>query len=164
LLPPAADVLAGAVGAFELTDPRYRRGLVSATFHGRDVFAPAAAHLALGVGAAELGPRVELDELVREAPPFVSVTPEWIEPDVLRSDHFGNIQLAARDSGLRGDVVIICRGAEFDAHVGGTFHDVEEGQLVVFVDSGGHLAIARNGGSAHELLQDPERVTLRRNQ
>jgi S-adenosyl-L-methionine hydrolase (adenosine-forming) len=159
---PAADTLGGAVGAFVLTDPRYRLEPVSATFHGRDVFAPAAAHLALGVDAAELGPPIEPDELTRVSPPVANVTADGIETDVLRSDHFGNIQLAATDSGLHGDVVIVCTGAEFDAHVGRTFQDVEEGQLVVYVDSGGHLAIARNGGSARELLQDPERAIVKR--
>jgi hypothetical protein len=58
LLLPAADALGGVTAAYELADPAYRLGEVSATFHGRDVFAPAAAHLCLGLDPARLGPPV----------------------------------------------------------------------------------------------------------
>jgi hypothetical protein len=165
LLPPAADALGGAVGAFELTDPRYRRETVSATFHGRDVFAPAAAYLSLGVRADDLGPEVGVGSLVRLPAPFVTVGEGVLEADVARVDWYGNLQLAATGDDLEvahlGDRVVITSAAgSFDATSGRTFADAAQGELVVYVDSGGHVAVALNGGSARERLQDPERVTI----
>jgi S-adenosylmethionine hydrolase len=156
LLPPAADVVGGVSAAFELTEPRYQLDPVSSTFHGRDIFAPAAAHLALGVAARSFGPPV--DDLVVLPAAFAQIADDHIESDVLRSDHFGSLQLAATELPFDGPVEIVCDAGRFDAVVGRTFQD---GDLVVFADSGGHLAIARNGGSARELLQDPDRVTLK---
>jgi S-adenosyl-L-methionine hydrolase (adenosine-forming) len=154
LLIAAADVLGGVVEAFEIT--RYHLEPVSQTFHGRDVFAPAAAHVALGVSPDEFGPPV--DALVRLPAPFVEISPDRIASDVLRSDHFGNLQLAVTELPFEGAVEIVCDAGTFDAIVGRTFAD---GDLVVMIDSGGHVAIARNGGSARDLLQDPERLTIR---
>src|SRR5690348_18260172 len=65
LLVPAAEKLGGIAEAHEITNPAYALESVSRTFHGRDLFAPAAAHLALGVGLAELGPPLAPDALAR---------------------------------------------------------------------------------------------------
>src|ERR687898_2055175 len=65
LLIPAAERLGGIAAAHELTNAAYALTPVSATFHGRDVFSPAAAHLALGLPLAELGPAVEPSSLTR---------------------------------------------------------------------------------------------------
>ena len=73
----------------ELRDPRYRLPQVSHTFHGRDVFAPAAAHLAAGVPITALGPPV-LDP-VTFPPPCLEITPEGITGEVLHADRFGNV-------------------------------------------------------------------------
>lgn len=159
---PVADLLGGVVEAFELTEQKYRSGKTSSTFHGRDIFAPAAAHLAHGVEPEAFGPRVE--GLVRLPGPFVRVEPGVVEADVLRIDWFGNIQLAAtasdlEASGLHG--VVTVNGAP--ATVAEKFADAYPGELLVYVNSAGHVAVARNGASAAELLQDPERVTLSTN-
>jgi S-adenosyl-L-methionine hydrolase (adenosine-forming) len=163
LLPPAADALGGASGAFELTDPRYRRRPVSSTFHGRDICAPAAAFLCVGVSAEELGPAIDPSELVRVPETRTIVTSGCLEADVARIDWYGNLQLLATEKdlasaelGVRADI------SGVPVVVGRTFADAEPGGLVVYVDSSGHVAIARNGGSARELLQGPERVTLKR--
>ena len=66
------------IGAYELTNPEYQRTPVSATFHGRDVFAPAAAHLALGVEPDRFGPR---QERVHALPPSVLT---WSRPECWR--------------------------------------------------------------------------------
>jgi len=73
----------------ELADPRYRLPHVSHTFHGRDVFAPAAAHLAAGVPIAALGPPVA--EPVTFPPPRLEVGPDIITGEVLHTDRFGNV-------------------------------------------------------------------------
>jgi S-adenosylmethionine hydrolase len=156
---PVADLLGGVTSAFELTNEEYRGPVVSTTFHGRDIFAPAAAHLALGVDPADLGPRV--DELVRLEPSDVRVADGALEADVTRADWFGNLQLAATGmdlagSGLSGDVAV--NGV--DAIVAEKFADVAAGELLVYVNSAGQVALACNGASAREMLHDPDRVTL----
>ena len=73
----------------ELADPRYRLPHVSHTFHGRDVFAPAAAHLAAGVPITALGPPVA--DPVTFPPPRLEVGPDGITGEVLHADRFGNV-------------------------------------------------------------------------
>ncbi len=167
LLAPAAHALGGPVAAFELTEPRYRREAVSATFHGRDVFAPAAAYLALGLSAEELGPEVDPATLVTLTPPETIVEDGRLVADVVRVDWYGNLQLAATGddlaaAGLRGSLVVSADAGDVDATAGRTFADAAVGELVVYVDSGGHVAVACNGSSARERLQDPDRVTVKR--
>jgi S-adenosyl-L-methionine hydrolase (adenosine-forming) len=156
---PVADLLDGVVSAFELANAAYRGPALSTTFHGRDIFAPAAAHLALGVQPSDFGPAV--DDLVRLDPPQVRVADGILEADVARSDWFGNVQLTASGvdlagSGLSGAVLV--NGVE--ARVAEKFADVGPGELLVYVNSAGHVALACNGTSARDLLNDPDHVTL----
>jgi S-adenosylmethionine hydrolase len=143
LLLPAADALGGMTAAYELADPAYRLAEVSATFHGRDVFAPAAAHLCLGLDPARLGPPVA--DPVRLPAPTVHIGPGEVRAEVLSVDGFGNVQLAATGlGGLTGAVRVRGRPAT----VGRTFADVPAGELVVLADSAGHVAVAVNRGDA----------------
>jgi S-adenosyl-L-methionine hydrolase (adenosine-forming) len=143
LLLPATDALGGLTAAYELADPAYRLAAVSATFHGRDVFAPAAAHLCLGLDPARLGPPVA--DPVRLPAPTVHIGPTGLRSEVLSVDGFGNVQLAATGlGGLSGTV----RVQGWLASVGRTFADVPGGELVVLADSAGHVAIAVNRGNA----------------
>lgn len=163
----AADVLGGVRRAVELADPRYRPEEVSATFHGRDVFAPAAAHLAAGVGLGDLGPAVDPGSLVRLAEPHVEVSSGRLVADVLRTDHFGNVQLAAGAGDLEGAALgerVLVRGGgrEVEAVRGTTFADAPEGGLVVHLDSAGRVAVAVRGGDAWTALGHPERLVLER--
>jgi len=73
----------------ELSDPCYRLPQVSYTFHGRDIFAPAAAHLAAGVPITALGPPV--CDPVAFPPPCLEVAPDSVTGEVLHADHFGNV-------------------------------------------------------------------------
>src|SRR5919201_2979857 len=93
LLVPAAEAGGGIAAAHELANPRYALQPVSRTFHGRDLFAPAAAHLALGVPPAELGPPLDPEVLVRIDLPEPDVGPSRIRATVLGVDRFGNEQL-----------------------------------------------------------------------
>jgi hypothetical protein len=165
LLPPAADALGGAVAAHELTEDRYKLAPVSTTFHGRDIFAPAAAHLALGVEPSSFGPAIDVASLVRLPTPHVEVSAGRIVSDVLRVDWYGNLQLAATDVDLAGaalgdELSVSSNAGSFDARLGRTFADAEPEGLVVYVDSGGHVAVACNGASARDLLGDPAAVTI----
>ncbi len=165
LLSPAADVCGGATQAFELENPDYQLTPQSATFHGRDIFAPAAAHLSLGVAPESFGRPVEVDDLVRLPEPRIDVSDKLLVADVLRTDWYGNLQLAARDVDLVeakfGELVLVVGAANsIVARIGRSFADAHPGGLVVYVDSGGHVAVASYGGSARELLGDPETVTI----
>jgi S-adenosyl-L-methionine hydrolase (adenosine-forming) len=156
LIPWAADVLGGPERAFEITNTSVMRHPVSKTFHGRDVFAPAAAHLALGADPAQLGPRVSPESLVRLAPPVAEVSEEGVLGEVALVDGFGNLQTsvpadrAALPVGTRVPLVIGDSAAT--ATVGRTFADVPAGELLLYVDSSGYLAVAVNGGSAARTL------------
>ena len=155
LLIPAAEVLGGVRAAYELIEPAYRLETVSATFHGRDIFAPAAAHLAVGVPPDALGPAVDAASLVTLPVPMCQVDGDQIRVEVLTVDHFGNVALAAgaaelAAAGLRTGAAAILRwpaGVE-PVLIGTTFADVAPGELVLLVDSAGRLAVALRGGSA----------------
>ena len=122
---------------------------MSRTFHGRDVFAPVAGHLCAGLDPAELGPAVDPDRLVMLSAPRTVVTPGLVSADVVAVDTFGNVQLAATEADL--DAAGLERGIRVggrEAVLGKTFADAPAGQLVVFVDSVGQVAVAVNGGDA----------------
>jgi S-adenosyl-L-methionine hydrolase (adenosine-forming) len=147
LLPRAADVLGGITRAVALDNADWFAGAVSATFHGRDVFTPVAARLALGADPADAGSTVDSDSLVRLPDPVVVLGDGWLEAEVLTVDRFGNVQLAAPGpalDGLCGDLVV----GGMRAGRATTFAEASRGELVVFVDSAGQVAIAINGGRA----------------
>jgi len=93
LLIPAADDLGGIAAAHELANPEYALDTVSRTFHGRDLFSPAAAHLAQGVALEALGPPVDPQALVRIDMPEPEIGQNRIRATVLYVDRFGNMQL-----------------------------------------------------------------------
>lgn len=161
LLVPGAEKLGGIVAAYELTEPRYQLEPVSNTFHGREIFAPAAAYLADGVLPDSFGPRVH--DLVRLGAMSVAVGDGALTSDVAHVDHYGNLQLAASEGDLAASRLtgaVSVNGVP--ALMGRTFADVEPGALVVYVDSGGHVAVACNEDSATALLEGPTSVDIRR--
>jgi S-adenosylmethionine hydrolase len=136
----------------ELANNDWFLGDVSRTFHGRDVFTPAAARIALGAEPAEAGPAVDAATLVRLPDPVVTVGDGWIEAEVLTVDRFGNVQLAAGGTTLAGlgpDLVV---NGNVRGRRGGTFADVDRGDLLVFEDSAGRVALAINNGRAVVVL------------
>ncbi len=142
-----------------------------ATFHGRDVFAPAAARLAAGVLVSDLGEPIDPAAIVRPALPAARTGAGRVEATAIGSDRFGNVTLLAgadelTDAGLAaGDgVTVSTAGGAFAAAVGRTFADVAPGEALVYLDSHGHLALAVNGGAAWDelgLCRD-ERVAVER--
>ncbi|HKG50431.1 MAG TPA: SAM-dependent chlorinase/fluorinase [Actinomycetales bacterium] len=157
LLLPAAEALGGILEAVELTERRFFAAEVSRTFHGRDVFAPVAAHVAGGAPLDDLGPAVDPASLVRLPPPLVVVGDGMVEAEVLAVDRFGNVQLAAQSAALDaaglalGDVV--SAGAEAVVTYAETFGAVAPGALLLLVDSAGYAALAVNRGSAAATLR-----------
>jgi S-adenosyl-L-methionine hydrolase (adenosine-forming) len=144
---PAAEALGGATAAYQLSDETYWLTPVSATFHGRDVFAPVAARLARGDDLGAAGSAVDPDTLVRLPDPVVNVGDGWLEAEVATIDRFGNVQLAAEGETLDrlGELL---RVGGITARRAATFGDAASGALVVYVDSAGRVAIAINGGRA----------------
>jgi hypothetical protein len=163
LLVPAAEKLGGAVAAWELTERRYMLEQVSATFHGRDVFAPAAAHLACGVDPAELGPAVDPDRLVRLELREPEVGTRRLRATVLYVDRYGNVQLNARrehaervgiEPGVRVELEV--GNGQFFGVAARTFADARAGEIIVYEDAYETLAVAISGGRAAEVLgSDP---------
>jgi hypothetical protein len=169
LLSWAWAVLGGLRSAVALENPAYWLPAVSRTFHGRDVFAPAAAHLASGIPLDELGPQVDPATLVRLPEPRSRARDGEVEAEIVSIDGFGNVQLAATLDELAragvepgGKVVVEVAGTAFPALVGHTFADVASGALAVLEDSAGYAAIAVNGGSAAAVLSvgDTDTVVL----
>jgi S-adenosyl-L-methionine hydrolase (adenosine-forming) len=159
LLVWAAEALGGADRAHALANPAFRLATVSRTFHGRDVFAPAAAHLAAGVDPTELGPEVDPARLVRLASPAPQVDGTRVRGSVVLVDHFGNLALDLRPKDLEG--IGVGLGDPVEVAVGGrthrlvfaeTFASVPPGGLVLHEDSFGSLAVAVNLGRAADRL------------
>jgi S-adenosyl-L-methionine hydrolase (adenosine-forming) len=153
LLLPAVDALGGAEAAVELTNTFWHRPSASATFHGRDIFAPVAARLAEGAAFTEAGAEIDTDSLVRLPAPVVTLGDGFVVAGVLTVDRFGNVQLAAPGADAlaalgAGPVIVDGR----IAICGKTFGDAPPRSMVVFSDSAGYLAIAINGGSAQDVL------------
>jgi S-adenosylmethionine hydrolase len=147
LLPDAAGALGGIRRAVELTNGEWFAIAVSPTFHGRDIFAPVAARLALGADLDAAGSTVDPETLVRLPEPVVVLGEGWIEAEVLTVDRFGNVQLAATAEALDGLGTALTVGG-MRAVRAATFGDGTPGQLVVYVDSAGRVAVAINGGRA----------------
>ena len=163
LLLPAAERFGGVVEAHELANPEYSLQPVSRTFHGRDLFSPAAAHLAAGLALEELGPPVGADELVQLEVPQPEVGHNRIRAVALAVDRFGNVGLNLRRehldpvelaAGMR--LELTCRSERFYAVFVRTFADAPRGSLIVYEDSYGNLALAVSRGSAAQLLRVEE--------
>jgi S-adenosylmethionine hydrolase len=159
LLIPAVEKLGGIAEAHELTNPEYALESVSRTFHGRDLFAPAAAHLALGVSLAELGPPIDPDALARLDLPQPEIGTTRVRASVLSIDRFGNVQLNLDRSHLEqvglvpGTRVELQVGAErYYAVTARTFADARPGDIILYEDAYRNATIAINGGNAGAML------------
>jgi S-adenosyl-L-methionine hydrolase (adenosine-forming) len=157
LLVPAAELCGGVAEAVSLENPDYMLHPVSRTFHGRDVFSPAAAHLGLGVALGELGPSVDPADLVRRDDPGHTLSGSLLEAEVQYIDRYGNVQLAVApeelgDLFVPGELAEIVTGDDrYYARCAETFADVEAGEIVLYQDASGLLSVAINRGDAAEL-------------
>jgi S-adenosylmethionine hydrolase len=149
----------GVAKAVEIASTTVVLEPVSRTFHGRDIFSPAAAHLARGTALEELGPSVDPRALTSLPMPRASVEPGEIDAEVLAIDRFGNVQLSGRAEdlvagGMEGLTGLELQAGEWSTRVRRvqTFGDVVEGEFGLMVDSAGWLAVVINRGSAAEAL------------
>jgi S-adenosylmethionine hydrolase len=165
LLSMAWASLGGAARAVEVASEDVVLRPVSRTFHGRDVFAPAAAHLSVGTPLARLGPALDPSALQTVALPGPMVARGAIGARVVAVDGFGNVQLNATpadlsSAGLAGPVIV----GDRDLPVVATFADVSHGRPALIVDSQGFMAIVVNHGSASRMfdLRPGDAVTIAR--
>ncbi|HYH28311.1 MAG TPA: SAM-dependent chlorinase/fluorinase [Actinomycetota bacterium] len=150
LLVPAAEALGGTGAAVALEEPG-----ASPTFHGRDVFAPAAASLAAGGMLEELGAVIDPSTLVPSPRLELVVDDSRVGCRVAAVDRYGNVQLDATPESISsfGDAFHVrWRGGEMSTSVVRTFADLPDGAPGLLVDSWGRLAIAVKGSSAATML------------
>lgn len=167
LLVPAAE-RAGIVAAHELANPAYALETISRTFHGRDLFSPAAAHLSLGVPVGELGPPIAPDALVRLDLPEPELGQSRINATVLYVDSFGNIALNLTRE--HAQEVGIVPGTQIELELAGervyavaarTFADARRGDIILYEDSYRNMSVAITNGNAAEMLHARTGQTLR---
>jgi S-adenosylmethionine hydrolase len=144
--------------ARSLTNPRYHLEHVSRTFHARDLFGPVAAHIATGADFADLGEEVDSASLVSIDLPKPEVGSSGVRATVLVVDRFGNLQLNLTREDVAtfgvqpGDRVELRFALDpFYAVVARTYADAKRGELLVYEDSYGAIAIAISGGDAGNL-------------
>jgi S-adenosylmethionine hydrolase len=156
----AAEALGGAARAVEIASGSVVLPSKTETFHGRDVFAPAAAHVSAGMPLEELGPAVDPSSLATVQAPGPQAVEGRLEAVVLGIDRFGNVELNARPEHLKTvrldaaeslQVRTVWRAVRVRRV--GTFGEVDEGALALLVDSRGWLAVVQNGGSAAKALR-----------
>lgn len=163
LLAPAVAMAGGAERAVELTEREYQLEAPGATFAGRDIFAPAAAHLCNGVDLAELGPEIDPALMMPGTVPLPREEGESLVAEVLWVDRFGNCQLNIGPEDLTGwdDHVSLRLGSPGDpagvtvrsAVRAASFAGIEGGGVGLVLDSYGMLAVCLDRRSAAEELQ-----------
>ncbi len=154
LLAPAAARLGGVSKAFCLDDQEFFHTPVHPTFHARDIFAPVAAHLSLGVDPREMGSPMDADDLVPAPWGRAREGEGAIYATVIDVDRFGSLRLNAHPEQVsslgyvEGDRVLLGVGeAEMEARLASTFGDVAVGGMLLFEDSSGVMAAGVSGGS-----------------
>ncbi len=164
LLLPGAERLGGLVRVHAIENVQYRLPIVSSTFHGRDLFAPAAAHLALGVPLDAIGPPLDPATLVAVHWPPVVVRANELETTAIYIDTFGNVKLAGLTADLLDAIEDLEHGDELDVLLGPgarrhlrlrwstTFGGVAQGEYLLCEDSYGRLCIAQNQDDAARTL------------
>jgi Uncharacterized conserved protein len=157
LLVLAAEADGGLACAWQITNAKLFVKPLSATFHGRDIFAPVAAHLATGLAPTKLGPEIDPAGLVRLEIPRPRATKRGLRAAAVLIDRFGNVALnldADRlDAAKLGDPIeLLCGGERYLARLARSFVEVRPSDIMVLVDSYGQIAVAVNTGSAEEVL------------
>lgn len=129
-----------------LTNRKYFLKEISATFHARDIFAPIAGFLSLGISPDEFGPRIK--EIERIKPNKIGKTKAGLTGDIIYIDSFGNIVTSFRPSNLPDGSYLIYLGSNKIGRLKKSYGSVKPGTPVAYINSFGYLEIAVNCGSA----------------
>ena len=138
---------------YEVTNDEYMLNNVSNTFHGRDIFAPVAAHLSSGIEPKELGNPIKAPFKLRIKQPVVSDTE--IIGNVIYTDSFGNL-ITNISSDLVDGYSKVKIGDIIVDTVAKSYQNVAKGELIAIIGSSGFLEIAVNQGSAADIIKDDE--------
>jgi S-adenosyl-L-methionine hydrolase (adenosine-forming) len=162
LLSWAVTASGGAARAFSLTNRDLWLASVAATFHGRDIFMPVAAHLADGTELDTTGTKIDVADLVTLPVPERTIRDSVAAGEVLTVDRFGNVQLTitaadAAEIGLKpgATALVRCGRHQLIIPYRDMFGAVAPGELVAYTDSAGLVSIAVNGGDAAQRLGLP---------
>ena len=173
LLVGAAERLGGITAAHALEAAEYRLPVVSTSFHGRDIFAPAAAHLARGVELAALGRAVDPGSLVPSPIRDAEAADDELRSSVVYVDTFGNVKLAGLRADLEAALGPLRPGDSLMVTIGdnpiattwqATFGDVAAGETLLYEDSYGRICLAGSQSDAaakHGIVED-QVVVVRR--
>ena len=155
LLIPAAERLGGIVAAYEITNREYALSPVSPTFHGRDIFSPACAHLTRGLDPSELGPAVEVESLVHLQIPEPEIGERRVRATCLYVDRFGNVQLNVHADQVERLGIVPGKRVEvelamdqFYALAARAFAEARAGDIILYEDAYRNIALAITRGNA----------------
>jgi S-adenosylmethionine hydrolase len=163
LLVPAAERLGGIAEARAIDNRELMLPVISSSFHGRDIFSPVAAHLAMGVPFESVGPEISVDRLVRLPEPKPTIREGALETVIVGIMVYGNVTFAGTPADLEQAIGPLKATRpltlEFAALNGGpnarerttwaeTFGRVALGASLMMADSEGHLSFADNQGNA----------------
>lgn len=155
VLASAVAMVGGATSAVQLANEDYQLGRLGSTFDGRDVFAPAAAHLAMGVEMRELGPAIDASSLMPGLLPVMAVENGVLLIEALWIDQYGNVQLNIGPDDLAewGDPFSLVVGDRRESIARRrAYRDLGTGEVGAIVDSSGLVSLALNGSSAAAAL------------
>jgi hypothetical protein len=155
LLALAIERFGGAVEAVDVARSPHRLEPTSATFHGRDLFAPVTAHLAAGAPLADAGDPIDADDLTPLHTPSARRENGGLVAHALAFDRFGNVMLDVEHAELAGSGLKLGHRVTINdelAHYATTFADVPPGELLLYEDAYRTLALAVNRGSAADKL------------
>ena len=168
LLSPAVAMVGGASRVVSIENPEAMIPSPGETFHGRDVFGPAAALLAAGDASLDdLGPILGDEDVVPLLLPLAEVSDSVVSGETWWVDHFGNAQTNIGPEDLAG--IGVSQGQAVTVKIGATLHnvpwvrsygDVAEGEILLHVDSVGLMALAVRDGRADESLNLGEGVSV----
>jgi S-adenosylmethionine hydrolase len=136
---------------YSLDNPAYRLDPVSSTFHGRDIFAPAAAYFIKGVPLKSFGPQINDPILLHIPEPLI--TESGLKGEILYIDAFGNLATNIRAEYLAKEekTHIIIAGQTIIGLLN-TFGEGKQGDLVAIMDSSGYVSVCIVNGSAKQVL------------
>ena len=158
LVGPNNGIFSGILSQFppqkivSLTNPQYwRTETTSSTFHGRDIFAPVAAHLAQGVPLEQLGNEMAKAELINVSFPAPQVTNSYLTGYIQYIDYFGNLITNISETEVKGKSwYVMVKNKQIMS--GNTYSDCPPQELIAIIGSHGWVEIAMNQGNANSVL------------
>ncbi len=143
---------------YEIINSEYMLDNISNTFHGRDIFAPVAAHISLGVDIASIGEKVNTPVLLEIDKAIVKGNE--IVGDIIYTDSFGNLITNITADMLQNLKEIRIDNFVIDT-VASSYQDIEKGKLIAIIGSSGFLELSVNQGSASNFIKS-QKVTIKK--